>query len=209
MVHSSSLIYPGVQLTADAAVDPYVIVGLPAKNQAAGSIQTVIGARAVLRSHTVIYAGNRIGDDFQTGHGVLVREENRIGNNVSVGSHSIVEHHVEIGNGVRIHSNAFVPEYSVLESECWIGPCVVLTNARYPRSAGVKEALRGPIIRHRAKIGAGAVILPGVIIGEDALVGAGAVIVRDVAAGAVVAGNPARYLRAISEISHYQTKAGE
>jgi acetyltransferase-like isoleucine patch superfamily enzyme len=150
----------------------------------------------------VIYAGNVIGDHFQTGNKVNIRELNRIGDNVSVGTLSVIEHHVEIGNNVRIHSQAFIPEFSVLEDNVWIGPNVVLTNAKYPLSPGVKEALQGPRIKRGAKIGANATILPGVVIGENALVGAGAVVVQDVPDEAVVVGNPARMIRQLSELPY-------
>jgi len=197
-------LYANVILGDNATIGDFVIVGEPPRGKKPGDLGTVIGARAVIRSHTVIYAGNVIGDDFQTGHGVLVREENKIGDNVSIGSHSIVEHHVTIGNGVRIHSNVFVPEFSILEDECWLGPNVVVTNARYPRSKNVKENLKGATIKRDAKIGANATLLPGVVIGENALVGAGAVVVDDVPDGAVVVGNPARVVKQIDEIEEYQ-----
>jgi acetyltransferase-like isoleucine patch superfamily enzyme len=96
----------------------------------------------------------------------------------------------------------FIPEYSVLEEGCWIGPNVVFTNAKYPLSPGVKDNLAGPTIRKGAKIGANVTLLPGVVIGENALVGAGSVVVRDVPPGAVVAGNPARVIRQISELPY-------
>lgn len=164
---------------------------------------THIGERAIIRSHTVIYDGNIIGDDFHTGHGVLIREDNRIGNQVSIGSHTVVEHHVVIGNRVRVHSNAFIPEFSELEDDCWVGPCVVVTNARYPRPAQGKAELSGVRIERGAKVGAGAVLLPGVRIGAFALVGAGAVVTRDVPPGAVVVGNPARVINHVSQIQAY------
>ena len=66
----------------------------------------------------------------------------------------------------------------------------------------MKEQLAGPIIRKGAKIGANTTILPGVVIGEDALVGAGSVVVKDVPPRAVVAGNPARIIRNISELPY-------
>ena len=103
---------------------------------------------------------------------------------------------------MRIHTQAFIPEFSVLEEGCWIGPNVVLTNAKYPLSPGVKDQLAGPVIRKGAKIGANATLLPGVVIGENALVGAGSVVVRDVPPGAVVVGNPARVIRQIAELPY-------
>ncbi|MCC7003014.1 MAG: hypothetical protein IT357_12730 [Gemmatimonadaceae bacterium] len=192
-----------VELGPDAEIGPWVLLGEGARDDA-DAVPLVIGARARIRSHSVIYTANRIGDDFQTGHGVLVREENRIGHRVSIGSHSVVEHHVTLADGVRLHTNVFVPEFSVLEEGCWLGPGVILTNARYPTSANAKRALQGPRIGARARLGAGVMVLPGVTIGADALVGAGAVVTKDVPPGTVVAGNPARPLRPLSEIPEYQ-----
>jgi len=203
---NSSQIHPNVHLPDDAQLGAFVIIGEPPRGKISGELATRIGARAIIRSHTVIYAGNVIGDDFQTGHGVLLREENEIGNNVSIGSHTIVEHHVKIGNNARLHSNVFVPEFSILEENCWLGPNVVVTNARYPQSKNVKENLRGAHIKRGAKIGANATLLPGVVIGENALVGAGAVVTRDVPDGAVVAGNPARVIKSVREISAYDER---
>jgi len=201
---STARILANVTLGDGALLGDFVIIGEPPRGRAEGELATVLGPHAIIRSHTVIYAGNRIGANFQTGHGALVREENEIGDDVSIGSHAIVEHHVVIRSGARLHSNVFVPEYSVLEEGCWLGPNVVVTNARYPRSRSVKSELRGAHIMRGAKVGANATLLPGVTIGENALVGAGAVVVRDVPAGAVVAGNPARVIKQITEIEAYQ-----
>ncbi|HEY3161936.1 MAG TPA: acyltransferase [Vicinamibacterales bacterium] len=195
-------IYKNVTLGDGTTVEDFSLVGVAPRGAQDGELATVIGERAVIRSHTVIYAGNVIGRNFQTGNKVNIRESNRIGDNVSIGTLSVVEHHVEIGNGVRIHTQVFIPEFSVLEDGCWIGPNVVLTNAKYPLSPGVKDSLVGPVIRRNAKIGANATLLPGVVIGEGALVGAGAVVVRDVPPGAVVVGNPGRVIRHVSDLPY-------
>ena len=195
-------LYENVTLGAGSIIEDFCIVGTPPRGARDGEWPTTIGDAAVIRSHTVIYAGNVIGRNFQTGNKVNIRESNRIGNNVSVGTLSVIEHHVEIADNVRIHTQVFIPEFSVLEEGCWIGPNVVFTNAKYPLSPGVKDSLAGPIIGKGAKIGANATLLLGVRIGEYALVGAGAVVVRDVPAGAVVVGNPARLTRHVSELPY-------
>jgi len=195
-------LFNNVVLGDNWTIEDFCIVGTPPRGTQEGELPTTIGDGAVIRSHSVIYAGNVIGRNFQTGNKVNIRESNRIGNDVSVGTLSVIEHHVEIGNGVRIHTQVFIPEFSVLEEGCWIGPHVVFTNAKYPLSPGVKDSLKGPVIRKGAKIGANSTLLPGVVVGENALVGAGSVVVHDVPAGAVVVGNPARVIRHVADLPY-------
>lgn len=197
-------LYRNVTLPNDAFVDDFVILGKPPRGAADGEFPLRLGAGCVIRSHSVIYAGNTIGDHFQCGHNVTIREHNSIGTNVSIGTNTIIEHHIQIGHHVRLHGGVFVPEYSVLEDHCWLGPGVVITNARYPMSKGVKEQLAGATIERGAIIGAGAVLLPGIRIGERAIVGAGAVVTANVAAGAVVVGSPARVVNTIDKIDAYE-----
>src|ERR671922_1423561 len=125
-------LYPNVELGEGCEIGDFVIIGVPPRGAAPGELRTVIGPGAVIRSHTVIYAGNVVGAGFQTGHGALLRESNTIGDHVSVGSHTVVEHHVTIEDRVRIHSQAFVPEYTTLKRGAWVGPRAVLTNTPHP-----------------------------------------------------------------------------
>jgi len=192
-----------VKIGKNASVGDFSIIGLPGKSK---SVKTVIGDNATIRSHTVIYAGNLIGKNFNTGHMVMVRESNKIGDNVSIGTGSCVEHHVKIGNGVRLHSNVFVPEYTTLEDDCWVGPNVVFTNAWYPQSKNVKKRLKGALVMKGAKIGANTTVLPEAVIGRNALVGAGSVVTKDVPDNKVVAGNPAKVINDIRKISVYEKK---
>ena len=192
-----SIVAPGVQLGEGTVVEELCLVG---RHGGDDSTRTVIGPRSLLRSHTVVYAGNVIGERFATGHHALVREFNTIGDDVSIGSLSVVEHHVTIGNGVRIHSQCFIPEYSVLEDGAWIGPRVTVTNAPFPKCPDVSKCMRGVTVGKDARIGANATLLPGVTIGARALVGAGAVVTRDVAPGTLVVGNPARPTKTLDEL---------
>jgi acetyltransferase-like isoleucine patch superfamily enzyme len=202
-------IYPNVEIGEGSEIGDFVIVGMPPRDRQLGELKTVIGRNAVIRSHTVIYAGNVIGDHLQTGHGAMIRECNEIGHRVSIGSHSVVEHHVKIEDGVRIHSQAFIPEYSTLEQDCWVGPNVVLTNARYPRSPEAKHNLRGPVVCRGAKIGANSTLLPGVVVGKNALVGAAAVVAEDVPAGKIVIGNPAQVIKDVADLGVYPAIEGD
>lgn len=187
-IAKTAIIHPNVSLGANAVIEDYVIIGVPGTG---GEADTVIGDGAVIRSHTVIYAGNRIGDNFRTGNKVNIRENNTIGNNVSIGTMSIIEHHVTIGDSVRIHSHAFIPEHCILKNNVWIGPYVVLTNAKYPAEPGTKENLEGVVLEENCKIGASTTILPGVIVGANALVGAGSLVTRDIPPDVTAYGHPA------------------
>jgi len=205
MISPTAIIHPGVRLGKNCIVEDYVIIGAPAAGHDPGTLVTVIGDDAIIRSHTVIYAGTRIGCGFRSGNKANIRELNEIGDNVSIGTLSVVEHHVRIGNNVRVHGQAFIPEYCVLEDDCWLGPQAVLTNARYPRSPSAKEELQGVHVRRAAIIGAQATILPGVTIGARSLIGAGSVVIRDVADGTVVAGNPAKIINNIDSLPYGRT----
>jgi acetyltransferase-like isoleucine patch superfamily enzyme len=195
VIAPTAIIHPGVKLGAGAVVEDFCIIGAPFRNY--NGEPTVIGDGALIRSHTVIYAGNVIGKNFQTGNKVNIRELNEIGDDVSVGTLSVIEHHVKVGNGARIHTQVFVPEFSTLEEGAWLGPNVVLTNAKFPQSPNVKNELKGPLVRKGAKIGANATILPGVELGGNCLVGAGSVVTKDVEPSAVVGGNPAKKIGTI------------
>ena len=194
--------YPNVRLGKDVVIEEFVILGKPPAGAQEGEFETVIGDYSVIRSHTVIYAGTKTGSHFQTGHHALIREHNTIGDDVSVGSSSVLEHHIVIEDGARIHSQVFVCEFSHLKKKAWLGPNVVLTNAKYPRYQGVKDNLVGCVIGEDAKIGANSTLLPGIKIGAGALVGAGSVVTKDVAAETIVAGNPAVFLKKASDVSY-------
>ena len=202
MISKKAVIYPNVKLGKNCIIEDFVIIGAPPKGSPAGEIETIIGDDSIIRSHTVIYAGNRIGNHFQTGNKANIRELNEIGNNVSIGTLSVVEHHVKIGNGVRIHTQVFIPEFSILEDESWLGPNVVITNAKYPKSPNAKKELKGAYIKKRAIIGANSTLLPGITIGEQAIIGAGSVVIKDVPAKHVVAGNPAKIINKINNLPY-------
>ena len=193
-------IYKNVFIGEGTVIEDSVMIGIPPKGRKDGELKTIIGKDCVIRAGTYIYAGNKIGDNAQTGNKANIRENNIIGNNVSIGTLSVVEHSVVIEDDVRIHTQVFIPEFTTLKKGCWIGPNVVVTNARYPLSQDVKTSLKGPTIEEGAMIGANSTLLPGITVGKHALVGAGSVVTKDVVSCSIVAGNPAKFIRKITEL---------
>lgn len=200
-IADTAIINPNVELGSGVRVDDWAVLGYwGGKGEEPPPLS--IGDNSIIRTHSVIYAGVEIGDRFHIGHHALVREFTQIGSDVSIGSGTVIEHRVSIGNGVRIHSNAFIPEFTTLEDQCWIGPNVVMTNARYPLGLRVKEELEGPVIRSHAIVGANVTLLPGVEIGAGALVGAASVVRKDVPPLTIVAGSPARFVGRVDELAY-------
>jgi acetyltransferase-like isoleucine patch superfamily enzyme len=116
----------------------------------------------------------------------------QIGNDCNICDFVFIENDVRIGDRVTIKSGVQVWDQTVIEDDVFIGPNVTFTNDKYPRSkAEFNRSLR-IIIKNRATIGAGAIILPGVVVGEDSFIGAGAVVTKNVANGRLVIGNPAK-----------------
>jgi UDP-2-acetamido-3-amino-2,3-dideoxy-glucuronate N-acetyltransferase len=142
------------------------------------------GEDVVVQAFANLY-GCRIGDGSRIGPFVEIQKGVVVGARCKISSHSFVCEGVELGEGV------------------FVGHGVMFTNDRYPGAVTADGALQGDgdwtlertIVRRRASIGSGAVVLCGLTIGEDAIVGAGAVVTHDVPDGAIVAGIPARVVR--------------
>jgi maltose O-acetyltransferase len=110
-------------------------------------------------------------------------------------------YNIYVGRGVFMNFNCVVLDVTPVHigDGTQIGPAVQIYAADHPRDYNVRllglENGKPVVIGKNVWIGGGAIILPGVTIGDDAIVGAGSVVTRDVAAGATVAGNPARLLK--------------
>ena len=193
-------ICPGVVLGPDATLETPIVLGKPPRGHSEGDLPLHIGARATIRAFTVLYAGSAFGDGLETGHAACVREDNVIGDGVSIGTNAVLEFGNRIGDRVRIHTGCFL-ELVTVEDDVFIGPNVVFTDDPHPMNCPrYQECRGGATVRRLARIGANSTILPGVEIGADALVGAGSVVVHDVPPGMVVAGNPARVIKAVADL---------
>lgn len=197
--HGFAGLYPGVMLGVGTVVEQPSVVGKPPRGCAPGEVPTVLGSECVVRPFTTIYAGVTIGDRFQTGQGVSIREDNEIGDDVSIGTNAVLEAGNRIGDRSRIHTGCFL-ELVTIGRDVFVGPRVVFSDDPHPPCPRYEDCVGGAIVEDGAHIGANATILPGVRIGAGALVGAGSVVTRDVAPGTVVAGNPARVRCRVDEL---------
>lgn len=176
-----------IGILENAKIQENVSIGLKYKTR---SKPPVIGKNAFIRSNTVIYDDVEIGENFKTGHSVVVREKTNIGDNVLIGTNSIIEGQCTLGGNISIQSNVYIPIRTMIEDYVFIGPCACLTNDKYP--IRIDFDLKGPIIRKGASIGANSTFLSGVEIGEGAMVAAGAIVTHDVPAFYLAIGAPAR-----------------
>jgi len=121
----------------------------------------------------------------------------RIGANCNINSHCLVENDVVVGDRVTIKCGVQLWDGVRIEDDVFVGPNVTFTNDLFPRSKVYPNSFSPTILHKGASIGANATILSGISIGERAMIGAGSVVTRDVPAGEVWFGNPARKHRAL------------
>ncbi|GAB3412236.1 acyltransferase [Flindersiella endophytica] len=192
-------------------VDDNVVIGYPV-GRGAGSGQAapplVLGPGARLRTGTVLYDGSVIGIRLETGHGVVIREECRLGDHVSVWSNTVIDYGCRIGNRVKIHTGCYIAQFTVLEDDVFLAPGVVIGNDLYPGNEDSARLMAGPTIEKGAQIGVNVTILPYVKIGAGALIGAGSVVSRDIPAGMVAFGNPAKPRRPVEELPDIAARVG-
>ncbi|MDW8133370.1 MAG: DapH/DapD/GlmU-related protein [Candidatus Calescibacterium sp.] len=168
-----------------------------------GEIKPVyIGDHSYIRSHTVIYSGVKIGKYCQTGHFTFIRENTIVGDYSIIGTSVICEMNTQIGKYVLIETQSYITGYTIIEDYVFIGPCVITTNdyRMFHNRPWLRVELRGPIFKKGCRIGAGALILPGITIGEEAIVAAGSVVTKDVPPGTMVMGFPANIKRKVPSI---------
>ena len=130
----------------------------------------------------------KLGKNVKVWNYAYVGAKTQIGDNVKIGSLAHIDYDVRIGSGTKIEGLAYIPPLARIGKNVFIGPAAVLTNDPYPPS----KRMIGVTIEDNAVIGARAVIKAGVTVGRGSVVAMGSVVTRDVPAGKVVMGVPAR-----------------
>ena len=198
-------VYGGTEIGEGCVVEDGAVLG---KAPRLGSASTaardlppplLLEPGATVCAGAVVYAGARLGPGAIVGDQAQVRERAQVGADSVVGRACGVDNDVRLGARVRLQSLVYVAAGSVIEDDVFVGPGATTTNdntmARHARG----EPPSGVTLRRACRVGAAAVLLPGIEVGEQAFVTAAAVVTRDVPARAVVMGVPAREVRTVPD----------
>ncbi|PSR28993.1 MAG: UDP-3-O-(3-hydroxymyristoyl)glucosamine N-acyltransferase [Sulfobacillus thermosulfidooxidans] len=200
------IIHPHVIIEDNVVIGDGVILGKTPSKSKTSTLKTgdllplKIGQGTVVGAQVILYRGSTIGPESFIADQAVVRERCQLGTRVVIGQRSTVENDCQIGDYTKLQTAVYLTATTIVEDHVFIAPMVTTTNDPYvARTQARHAAMQGPIIHRGARIGGGAVLLPGVHIGQEALVAAGAVVTRDVPPYRLVMGVPARVVRQVPE----------
>ncbi len=151
----------------------------------------------------VIDEGCKIGPGTKIWHFSHIMTGCKIGEKCNIGQNVVVSPGVVLGKNVKVQNNVSIYTGVICEDDVFLGPSMVFTNIRNPRSAIIRrDQYDKTLVKKGATIGANATIVCGITINEFAFIGAGAVVVKDVPAYGLMLGNPARHVGWMSEFGH-------
>jgi UDP-2-acetamido-3-amino-2,3-dideoxy-glucuronate N-acetyltransferase len=153
-----------------------------------------------IHSSASVSSGVNLGHNCQVWNFSQIRENASVGENSTIGSYVYIDVNVQIGKNCKIQNRALIYDSAKIHDGVFIGPGVIFTNDKNPRSITVEGEVKnvqewhkvGVEVHEGASIGAGAICVAPVRVGKWAMVGAGSVVMRDVRDYALVVGNPAR-----------------
>ncbi len=201
IIHDDTVIGDSVRID-----DNSILGKLPLKSVASattddsGLESLIIGDNVLIGANVVIYRGSKIDNFVLIADLATIREHVMIGEKTIVGRNVAIENYCTVGKRCKLETNAYITAHSTLEDYVFIAPGVLTSNDNYVgRTKERFEHFKGVYVKKGARVGVGAVILPGKTIGEDALVAAGALVTKNIPPKEIWAGVPAKYFRAVPE----------
>src|SRR6476660_2906017 len=177
-IHPTATVHPGTVLGEGVKVLENAVVGKQPSLSPRSTAKreplppTEIGDGTIVSTGAVVFAGSRIGARVILGDQSCVRERVTVEDAVVPGRGSLLENDSTVGRLTKIQAGAYITEYSTLEEQVFIAPCVVTSNDNFMgRTERRHELIAGPTIRRGARVGGGAILCPGIEIGEEAFVG--------------------------------------
>jgi acetyltransferase-like isoleucine patch superfamily enzyme len=200
VIGAYAVIHGGTTIGEQARVEEHAVAGKPEHGYAMGKTypgtggNTVIHAGAVVRSGAIMYAHTRCGQNTMIGHHTVLHTNVEVGAETQLGHHVTVEWDTCIGRNVRCSPGSHLTSATRIADRVFLGAGVrTISDKRMTgRDPHRKPVLDPPKFDTAARVGSGSVVLAGVTIGEHALIGAGSLVTRDIPAGTVAYGQPAR-----------------
>ena len=201
------MVHDGSRLGAGVRVDDHAVVGKRPMRAARSATTSsapdlppaAVGAGCLVGSGAVLYRGCRLGERVLVADLATVRERVAVGDETIVGRGVAIENDTTVGARCKLETNAYLCAYTALGDDVFVAPGVLTSNDAFlGRTEARKAQFGGPVVRDGARLGVGAVLLPGREVGPEAVVGAGAVLTGDARAGRVWIGVPARDARAVA-----------
>ena len=197
------VIHIGTAIGDNVRIDDHTVIGkepMRSVNSLFKNEEKLLPAKisegCLIGAGVIIYCGCTIGEKTLIADTAVIRENVTVGSKTIIGRGTTIENFCNVGSHCKIQTNVYLTAYSEVEDFVFIAPCVTTSNDNYAaRSKERFGKFKGVTIKKGGRVGAGAVILPGKVIYEEALVAAGSVVTKDVAAGKIVVGNPAKILR--------------
>jgi UDP-2-acetamido-3-amino-2,3-dideoxy-glucuronate N-acetyltransferase len=207
VIGSNVVIHKGTIVGNNVRIDDNTVIG----KQPMRSVNSIfkdeeklppakISEGCLIGAGVIIYCGCVIGEKALVADTAVIRENVTVGSKTIIGRGTTIENFCKVGSNCKIQTNVYLTAYSEVEDYVFVAPCVITSNDNYAaRSKERFGKFKGVTIKKGGRIGAGAVILPGKTINEDSFVAAGSVVTKDVMAGKIVAGNPAKVFRSVPE----------
>ncbi len=202
-----AVIHAGTKLGSRVRVDDHAVIGkqpMRARRSATTTDRVIppaeISDDCVVGTGAIVYAGARLGHAVLVADLATVREDVQIGDQTIVGRGVAIENRCSIGARCKLETNAYITAYSTVEDDVFVAPGVLTSNDRFlGRTEERFGQFRGVHAKHGARLGVGAVILPGVALAEESVAAAGAVVTKSTEPAVIYAGVPASPLRDVPD----------